>query len=574
MKNVLSRCSKPLGAFVFALVAVLTVACIMPNNGATLGTSTKVEAAAKISKSSLSLPKGSSETIKINGNTKKVTWKSTNTKVATVNSKGKITAKKAGSVKIQGKVGSKTYTCKVRVLNFKLNKTSVTMTKGKTTTLKVSDTKSKVTYKSNNSKIATVTSKGVIKGIKKGSTSIKVKVGKETYTVPVKVETPSISKTSVTLKKGSSYKLKVNGTSRSVKWSTNNSKVATVSGGKVVAKGVGQAIITAKLNDKSYTCKVKVGHNVINCPDSITLKYGETKKFTMTATDGFSRSLSTSGIASVSISPSWFYSGDKLTMTVTGLSVGTTTLSFKSDAGWTKNCKITVVGNTISAGSVSSQINSIKVNNIKAYKSVQSNKHDIEIRASFTSNISEKIQGIRVRYSFYDKNGKEVDSSSVDITGLQKGKAKNITFIESDYSNKYNSVTSIKITNIQVFLDKSVAGGNRQAPQLSVQNKDSNIEVSNAKVEHCLFGSYYKDYIMQFSFTVKNKNSLYSEGFNIYYDLYDANGKRITTEQISTSTYDYVAANSTYRIATSAAYFSGDLSTGKIAKVVLRFERS
>ena len=46
----------------------------------------------------------------------KATWKSSNPKVATVSSKGKITAKKKGTATITAKVGKTTYKCKVTVL--------------------------------------------------------------------------------------------------------------------------------------------------------------------------------------------------------------------------------------------------------------------------------------------------------------------------------------------------------------------------------------------------------------------------------------------------------------------------
>ena len=46
----------------------------------------------------------------------KATWKSSNPKVATVSSKGKVTAKKKGTATIPAKVGKTTYKCKVTVL--------------------------------------------------------------------------------------------------------------------------------------------------------------------------------------------------------------------------------------------------------------------------------------------------------------------------------------------------------------------------------------------------------------------------------------------------------------------------
>lgn len=59
---------------------------------------------------------GETYKLKINYNSKKVKWSSSNKKIATVSSKGKIKAKGIGTCKITGKVGKKKYTCKVKVV--------------------------------------------------------------------------------------------------------------------------------------------------------------------------------------------------------------------------------------------------------------------------------------------------------------------------------------------------------------------------------------------------------------------------------------------------------------------------
>lgn len=78
-------------------------------------------------KRTLTMKKGSKKTLKVtikpkNVTVKKLKWKSSNTKIATVNSKGKVTAKKSGIVKITAATidGSKRKaTCTVYVLNKK-----------------------------------------------------------------------------------------------------------------------------------------------------------------------------------------------------------------------------------------------------------------------------------------------------------------------------------------------------------------------------------------------------------------------------------------------------------------------
>ena len=71
-----------------------------------------------LDKTSTSIVCGESDTLKatLKGMTSKITWKSSNTKVATVDSKGKVTAKMAGSAKITASAAGKTVSCDVTVL--------------------------------------------------------------------------------------------------------------------------------------------------------------------------------------------------------------------------------------------------------------------------------------------------------------------------------------------------------------------------------------------------------------------------------------------------------------------------
>jgi len=72
----------------------------------------------KLSKTKKTLYVGEKYTLKIKGTTKKAKWwKSSNTKVATVNSNGKVTAKKKGTAEIKVKVGDKKLKCTIKVKN-------------------------------------------------------------------------------------------------------------------------------------------------------------------------------------------------------------------------------------------------------------------------------------------------------------------------------------------------------------------------------------------------------------------------------------------------------------------------
>ena len=128
-------------------------------------------------------------------------YKSSNTKVATVDKKGKVTAKKTGkaTITVTMKSGAKAkYTVKVQkgkvtTKSLKLNKSKCTLKKGKTFTIKVTrnpiTATEKITYSSSNKKIATVDKKGKITAKKKGKSTITVKTSngkKATCKVTVK----------------------------------------------------------------------------------------------------------------------------------------------------------------------------------------------------------------------------------------------------------------------------------------------------------------------------------------------------------------------------------------------------
>ncbi len=108
-----------------------------------------------------------------------------------------VKAKKAGTVKITAKADGKSATCTITIqkapTKITAKKTNVSLKRKGTYkikyTLKPSGARNKVTYTSNKPKIAKVSSKGVITGVKKGTAKITVKTyngKKATITVKVK----------------------------------------------------------------------------------------------------------------------------------------------------------------------------------------------------------------------------------------------------------------------------------------------------------------------------------------------------------------------------------------------------
>ena len=70
-----------------------------------------------------------------------------------------------------------------------------------------------------------------------------------------------ISKKTIATNVGKTVSLKVTGTNKKVSWSSNNKKIATVSGGKIKAKRSGKVTITANVGSKKLRCKVRVYPN-------------------------------------------------------------------------------------------------------------------------------------------------------------------------------------------------------------------------------------------------------------------------------------------------------------------------
>ena len=152
-------------------------------------------------KKSVSVVKGRTLTLKPvlkpSNSPEKITYSSSNKAVATVSTKGVITGKKPGTAKITVKSGSIKTVVTVTVTKVKTTKItgvpkSKTLKKGKTFTIKAAaapkNTDEKITYGSSNSKVVLVTSKGVVKGLKKGTATITVRSGSKKMTCKVTVK--------------------------------------------------------------------------------------------------------------------------------------------------------------------------------------------------------------------------------------------------------------------------------------------------------------------------------------------------------------------------------------------------
>ena len=226
----------------------------------------------------------------------KVTWKSSNAAVATVDAAGKVTAVKAGeaTITVTTEDGGKTATCKVTVQPKLVSEITLAAlaiyvgeSKAITATVKPDDATNKaLTWKSSDETVATVDATGKVTGKKIGTATITATAqdgsgvsGSCTVTLsPVKKVT--VEPANLTLGQNKSYTLKAtvevfgSGTDTGVTWTSSDTTIATVDAtGKVTATDkTGTVTITATSKAapaKKGTCTVKVSG------DQTDIGYGE-----------------------------------------------------------------------------------------------------------------------------------------------------------------------------------------------------------------------------------------------------------------------------------------------------------
>lgn len=326
-KTILKRATAYALAFVMAFSMLFTGNNVVTTNAAATVTKLTV----KKSKVTIDLSKSSTKTVKVTvkGSNKKFTAKSSKKSVATVKVENKtvvITGKKKGTAKITVTTKGKNSknkklkkTIKVTVKGTapattaepttqaptteapkpedKYNSvkiTTPTTADGSTPSVNVgTSTKltaavdatdaDKVVWTSSNPSVAVVSKDGTVTGVTAGTTeAIATMNGKEIGRISITIS--SVAVTGVTLDhttldltvgKDSTLIATVvpsNATVRTVKWESNNEKVAKVdANGKVSALGAGNATITVKTDDKAFTatCEVVVKEDTKEDVDNI-----------------------------------------------------------------------------------------------------------------------------------------------------------------------------------------------------------------------------------------------------------------------------------------------------------------
>lgn len=151
----------------------------------------------------------------------------------------------------------------------RLNKTRLELKVGKNYTLKINKPNKKVIWSTDDPKIATVSSNGVVTGVSNGITAIRAKVDSYVYTCNILVDGPNLSYNEICVYEGKDTRLYLhNNNLIKGKYSTDNKSVAnveyigTLDNGEqyidIKAKKAGTAKLTVRVGNTTLTCNIKV----------------------------------------------------------------------------------------------------------------------------------------------------------------------------------------------------------------------------------------------------------------------------------------------------------------------------
>ena len=369
----------PLGNVKAVSVGKTVIKCSSEDNPMVTGTCTinvKVRATdVDLSSTSIKVYETKTKTLKAtvmpaDASNKSVTWKSENTKIAKVDSNGKVTGVKAGTTYITATTANGLYTakCKVTVLKVvystkvKLDKSTLTLDDGKSycfeATIYPEDTTTKtLIWSSSDTKVATVDEYGEVTAVNPGTAYIYCKTKDTGKTVKCKVTVKAVKVTSVSFESktieveyGEIVKLKAivkpsNATDKSLTWSSSDPSIVKVSqAGNVKGLKSGKsAVITVTTKDGKFKAQVTVKVSPISVKKvslsrtSVALSKGKTYQLEAT--------VSPSNATNKKLT--WTSSNTKVvtvdsTGKITTLKNGTATITCKSANGKTATCKITV----------------------------------------------------------------------------------------------------------------------------------------------------------------------------------------------------------------------------------------
>ncbi|WP_127583550.1 Ig-like domain-containing protein [Paenibacillus koleovorans] len=207
-------------------------------------------------------------------------WRVDHEDIALVH-KGKVTSYKAGVATVTAEYGGKKTTTRVevdvpaiikagkKIVNLQIGDSSKVTLEAQFKDGRKSDITAKAEWTSSNGDIADVR-EGSITGISTGAATIKAEFGTRTAVIQVSVgvlKSLTVSKDKLDLRKGDAVTLQAEAlymdetekdVTMEVIWTSANSKVASVDGGKVKAVGPGDTTLSAQFDNKTVTIPVQV----------------------------------------------------------------------------------------------------------------------------------------------------------------------------------------------------------------------------------------------------------------------------------------------------------------------------
>lgn len=407
----------------------------------------------------------------LSSSVKSVTYKSSNTRVATVDKNGLLKAVAPGTCKItcaSATDSNKYDVCTVTVVSkakIKLANKVLVLNKGiaKKAAYTVAGSGKGLTFKwsSSNSSIAAVSPTGVIKAKAQGNCMITITASngaaaRIAVTVVQPITSIKLSGSKATLEPGHKKTVTAtvgpsNATSKSLVWSSSNSSVATVSKGVITAVGKGTCIITCRSKfysniSVSYKVTVKQAVTAVSMESAVKLNENSTKRLTAKAVPNtasnarLSFKSSNASVAAVS-------SNGVITAKSKGSCVITATAT--DGSGKSAKCRVTVVR----------PVTNVKLNAHTISWNVGKKAHfRPTVTPTTASNISVKYTSSNTRVAMVDSNGL--------LTAVGKGTC-TVTCTAADGSGRKDTC---KVTVKQPVRKLTISGG-------SSVNEGSSIEL-------------------------------------------------------------------------------------------------
>lgn len=203
--------------------------------------------------------------IAVASNGKQPSFKSSKASIASVNTYGLITAKKAGTCKITAKVKNAEASCliTVRPTSLAIKPGSFSLYRqGKKQLTAVSSTGHPVVWKSNKSSVATVDENGLVTAVKHGTAKITAAVDGVSASCTITVKQPEIklSASELSITAGNTCRLSATVSSGNApEWSTSNMNVISIDqNGNIRALKKGRAYVYAREDGVKVRCTVTV----------------------------------------------------------------------------------------------------------------------------------------------------------------------------------------------------------------------------------------------------------------------------------------------------------------------------